>query len=127
MARHTLYAYVEGQDLHEVAGIVVQRVSYFVRKELWRYGKPRLVDQQRGRDWELGFNFDLPDPPQEPPGWFEDVERIALICADLQRETGRGFVLGIGDSVSGISQDLFRIDSATVDLGQLRRVIGVGS
>ena len=101
-----------------------------------RYGEPRLTNQRRERDpslrpgdlpdWDLGLNLDLPDPPQEPEGWFEDVERIATFLAELHTVTGRDFVIGICDHERGFSEDLALIDSASVDLDFLRRIIGVG-
>jgi hypothetical protein len=125
VARHTLYAYVEGKELHEVAGLVVQRVMFFIRKTRWRYGKPRLVDQERSDQFELGLNYDLPDSPQEPSGWFDDIERIALFCAELRTATGRNFVIGVGDNTSGVTEDLFHIESGNPDLQRLREIIGV--
>ncbi len=136
MARHTLYAYAAGNDLHDVAAGIEARVERFIRDNNWRYGKPWLVNQRRADDptlrpgdlpdWDLGLNLELPDPPQEPQGWFDDVERIATFVAELRSATGRDFVIGIGDNERGFSEDLFSIDSGSPDLGLLRRMIGVG-
>jgi hypothetical protein len=136
MARHTLYAYAEGNDLHDVAADIEARVERFIRESRWRYGKPWLVNQRRPDDptlragdlpdWDLGLNLDLPDPPQEPEGWFDDVERIATFFTELRSVTGRDFVIGIGDNERGFSEDLFFIDRALPDLGLLRQIIGVG-
>ena len=136
MARHTLYAYVEGNDLEEVASEIEARIDRFIRENRWRYGKPWRVNQRRGGDptlrpgdlpdWDLGLNLDLPDPPQEPEGWFDDVDRIATFLADLREATGRDFVMGIGDNQRGFSEDLFYVDSESPDLALLRRTIGVG-
>jgi hypothetical protein len=135
MARHTLYAYAEGRDLHDVAAEIEARVDGFIRDNRWRYGKPWLVNQRRPEDptshpgdvpeWDLGLNLELPDPPQEPEGWFDDVERIATFFADLRSATGRDFVIGIGDKERGVSEDLFSIDNDAPDLHMLRRMIGV--
>jgi hypothetical protein len=134
MARHTLYAYVKGNDLHDVAADIEARVARFIRDNRWRHGKPWVVNQQRPDDptlrtgdlpdWDLGLNLDLPDLPQEPEGWFDDVERIATFFAELRSATGRDFVVGIGDNERGFSEDLFSIDNAAPDLGLLRRMIG---
>jgi hypothetical protein len=134
--RHTLYVYAEGNDLHGVAPEIEARVEWFIRDRSWRYGTPWVVNQQRPDDptlklgdlpdWEVGLNLDLPDPPNEPEGWFDDVEQVALFFAQLRSVTGRDFVIGIGDNERGYSEDLFSIDNASPDLGQLRRVIGVG-
>jgi hypothetical protein len=136
MSRHTLYAYAQGNDLHDVAADIEARVERFIRDGHWRYGKPRVVNQSRPDDpslqpgdlpdWDLGLNLDLPDPPQEPGGWFDDVERIAMFFAKLHSATGRDFVIGIGDNERGFSEDLFTIDSASPDVSVLRRMIGVG-
>ena len=136
MARHTLYAYVDGYDLDEVATDIKSRIEEFLDTTAWRYAKPRMVNQRRLNDpslrpgdlpdWDLGLNIDLPDPPVEPPGWFADVERIANFLADLRDISGRDFIIGIVDSERKISEDLFSIDSGTPDLAMLRRIIGVG-
>lgn len=136
MARYTLYAYADGSDLHDVAGDIELLVERFVHDNLWRYGRPWVVNQRRADDpslrcgdlpdWERGLNFDLPDPPAEPQGWFEDVERVARFFVGLRQLTGRDFVIGIVDHEGGFSEDLFWVDSDSLDLGLLRRVIGVG-
>ncbi len=136
MARHTLYAYAQGSDLQDVADQIEARIERFIRDVRWRYGKPWLVNQRRTDDatlrpgdlpdWDLGLNLDLPDPPQEPEGWFDDVERIAMFFAELRSATGRDYVIGIGDNEQGFSEDLFFINSDSPDLGLLRRIIGVG-
>ena len=77
-------------------------------------------------DWDLGLNFDLPDPPLEPEGWFDDVERIVMFFAELRSTTGRDFVIGVADNERGFSEDLFSINTASPDLGLLRRMVGVG-
>jgi hypothetical protein len=136
MARYTLYAYADGNDRDEVAEEIEARIDSFIRETRWRYGKPSLVNQRRADDptlrtgdlpdWDLGLNLDLPDPPQKPEGWFEDVERIATFLAELRAATARDFIIGIGDSERGFSEDLFYVDSASPDLALLRRTIGVG-
>ena len=137
MAQHTLYAYVEGSDLDDVvADEIMDLTEAFVGETAWRFGKPWLVNQRLDNDpnvrpgdlpaWELGLNFDLPDPHNEPPGWFVDVERIAVFCGELHTATGRDFVIGIGDNQRGYSEDLFYIRTASPDLNKLRMIIGVG-
>src|SRR5262245_37057016 len=119
MARHTLYAYVDGSDLEDVAMTIESRLERFVDATAWRHAKPRIVNQRRLNDsshrpgdlpdWDLGLNIDLPDPPLEPHSWFADVERIASFLAQLRDISGRDFVIGIGDNERGISEDLFDI------------------
>lgn len=74
--------------------------------------------------WDIGLNLTLPDPGTERPDWFDDIDAIALCLAELHAELGRDFVIGIGDNQTGITKDLFRIDSAAPDLKQLRAIIG---
>ncbi len=45
---------------------------------------------------------------------------------ELNAIFGLDFVIGIGDNERGFSEDLFFVDSVVPDLGQVRRVIGVG-
>jgi hypothetical protein len=135
MARRTLYAYVEGSDLNEVADDIESRIVQFVRETQWRHATPRLVNQRRENDptlgpddfpdWELGLNVELPDAPNEPHGWFQDVETIASFLAGLHSITGRDFVIGIGDNECGMSEDLFFVDDAAPDLSLLRQIVGV--
>jgi hypothetical protein len=137
MAQHTLYAYVEGNDLDDVvADEIVGLAGALISDTSWRFGTPWLVNQRHDDDpslgpddlpdWELGLNFDLPDPHKEPPGWFVDVQRIAVFCGKLHTLTGRGFVIGIADNHRGYSEDLFYIRTASPDLNKLRMIIGVG-
>ena len=135
MPRHTLYAYVEGSDLHGIAEELETQCHRFVAQADWVWGKPWVVNQKRENDpslgpgdlpdWELGLNMHLPDPETEPPGWFSDVERIAVFLGNLHAKTGRGFVIGISDNERGISEDLFSVDHAIPDLSLLRKIIGV--
>jgi hypothetical protein len=135
MARHTLFAYADGSDLAEVADEIERGLVEVIEQTQWRFGRPRFVDQRGFEDdtlrpgetevWELGLNFDLPDPPLEPVGWFRDVEQIAIGFGRLHKLTGRDFVIGIFDNERGISDDLFIVNSDRPDLGLLRRIIGV--
>jgi len=137
MSRHTLYAYVEGSDLHEVAELLSERFAEFVASRDWICPDAWTVDQHQGDDdpslrpgdlphWELGINVELPDPGQERRGWFGDIEAIALFLGALPKATGRGFVVGIADSTTGVADDLFFVRSADPDLNRLRQIIGVG-
>jgi hypothetical protein len=134
MPRHTLYAYVEGNDLDDIAPPLEPRLDRFVRDTRWRYAKPWVVNQRRPDDpslragdlpdWDFGLNMHLPDG--EPPGWFADVESLVTFLAPLQEEIGRAFVLGVSDNERGFTEDLpFEIDSRAPDLVLLRRVLGV--
>src|SRR5690349_8850636 len=116
MRHHVLYAYVEGSDLSGIADEVSRRFASFVSGRRWLSGDATVVNQKReqpvgDRDWELGMNLELPDPNNEPDGWFADVEAIAVFVRDLAERFGVEFVIGIYDGKGGFSEDLFSIDA----------------
>ncbi len=135
MPKHTLYAYVDGSDLHDIVGEVEARLERFVNGSQWNVGKPWLVNQRRENDpslspsdlpdWEVGLNLELPEPGSEPRGWFQDVERIANFLGELHASLGRDFVIGIVDNERRGSEDLFFVTSRAPDLSELRQIIGV--
>lgn len=137
MARQTLFAYVDGSDLSEVAETIESALETLVASTSWVLTKPKVVNQVHERDdsyrpedltdWELGLNLDLPDPDAEPAGWFEDVEKVARIVGQIAQRTRRGFIIGIGESDTGVSEDLFYVENDELDLERLRDVVGVGS
>lgn len=134
MRHHTLYAYVDGSDLEDVASALENRLLAFVHSREWG-GDLWVVNQRRGREersrpedlepWDLGLNFALPDPGIEETRWFADVEVIAQFLSRLHTEFGRDFVLGIADEGSGVAEDLFFIETPDPDLKILRSIIGV--
>lgn len=137
MPRHTLYAYVEGSDLYDIESQLVDQLTSFVASRSWVCSDAWVVNQRGDSkdpslgpddlpDWDLGINIALPDPGSETPGWYADVEETARYLAELHAATGRDFVIGIDDSVTGIAEDLFFIESDTIDLAKLRQMIGVG-
>jgi len=137
MARHTLYAYVDGSDLDEVADSIQVALEKLVAASSWAFVRPRIVNQKHERDdsyrpddltdWDLGLNLDLPDPGVEPTGWFQDVEQLARLVGQIVTRTGREFVIGISDNATGVAEDLFDIEDDHPDLARLRAVIGSGS
>jgi hypothetical protein len=137
MSRHTLFAYVDGSDLHEIADALEGRLRAFVEGRRWVAGEAWVVNQQLEADesctnpedlpdWDLGLNLHLPDPGTEPAGWFSDVEAIARFLGNLHEEFGRAFVIGVGDAQTGIAEDLFCVADSSPDLEMLARVIGLG-
>jgi len=136
MSRRILYAYVEGSDLERVADFLDARFQQFVNSRHWTAGHASLVNQRhrdetctRSEDlpsWDLGLNLELPNPGAEPPGWFADVEAVALFLGKLHGESGRNFVIGISDTKTGITDDLFAISTHLPDLDKLRSIIGIG-
>jgi hypothetical protein len=135
MPRHTLYAYVDGADLEAVADTLAARFKEFARNRCWVTGEARLVNRRHGEEtvtqpgdlplWELGLTLPLPDVGTEPAGWFVDVEAVTRFLGTLHHDTGRDFVIGIADTVTGITDDLFYVSSDTPDIDKLRVAIGV--
>ena len=135
MARYTLYAYVDGSDLDEVATEIETALEALIASTTWAFARPTIVNQKHERDdsygpedltgWDLGLNLDLPDPGGEPAGWFQDVEQVARLVGQVVARTGRQFVIGIGDGGTGLTEDLFFVEDGEPDLAELRAVVGV--
>jgi len=137
MARHTLFAYVDGSDLDDIADALEGRLRAFVQGRRWVAGETCVVNQRLEADasctgpedipsWDLGLNLHLPDAGMEPAGWFADVEAIAHFLGNLHRAFGRDFVVGIGDAETGTTEDLYCISDSSPDLEIMARVIGQG-
>ena len=134
MPRHTLYAYVDGCDLDDVAPAIQARLMSFIASRRWLAGDVWAVNRRDGPEtcsapgelpeWNLGLNIELPAPGTEPRGWFTDVEAIALFLSELSKESGWEFILGLANNETGIAEDIFDISAAEPDLKLLRRVIG---
>ena len=137
MARHTLFAYVDGSDLDEVASEIETALEALVASSSWTLERPWVVNQKHERDpsssaddlaqWDLGLNLDLPEVGTEAPHWLEDVEQVARIAGQVVASSGRTFVVGIGDNNAGVSEDLVDIEDSDPDLAKLRALIGLGS
>lgn len=123
MPRHTLYAYADGADLEDVAEILEARFTEFATSREWRTGRASVVNQRHGDEtctrpgdlplWDLGLTLALPDPGGESVGWFADVEAVAQFLGTLHRD----FVIGIAETVTGITGDLFAVSTDSPDLG----------
>ena len=135
MPKHTLYAYVDGADLKDVAAMLEARFTEFVASRQWVAGGASAVNQWHGDEtcaqpgdlplWDLGLTLELPDPGTESPGWFADVESVAQFLGTLHHECGRDFIIGIANTETGITDDLLTVSTASPDLGRLRAIIGV--
>lgn len=134
MQRHTLYAYVDGSDLEDVAAPIEERLVEFAASPGWISSRPTVVNQKTDAsrshpddlpDWDLGINLALPDPGDEPVGWFGDIERLAGCLAKLHSAFDREFVIGIADNITGVAEDLFFVESDAPDLSRLRSAIGI--
>ena len=135
MPKHTLYAYVDGSDNEDIEDSIVVSINDFLLGRNWVCRNPVLVNQKHiddptlGRndapDWDLGINIDLPEAGDEPPGWFSDINAVAYFLGELHEQTNRDFIIGIGDNETGISEDLFQIDSNKPDIDKLKNIVGV--
>ena len=133
MSRHTLYAYVDGADLEDVAESLQARFAQFVSSRRWIAGHASVVNRRHGAEtctqpgdlplWDLGLNLELPASGAET--WFVDVEAVTRFLGTLHSESGRSFVIGIADTKTGVADDLFDVSTDSPDLGKLRAIIGV--
>jgi hypothetical protein len=126
MPKITLFAYVDGSDLDSVAAAVETRLDALVAERKWELADVWVVNQRHppekpdgAAEWDLGVNLTLPAGRKRSPRWTEDVLSIAAACAALHRETGRRFVIGVHDSKSDATRDVFVVDSPTPDLERL--------
>ena len=115
-----------GLEFDAIAEQVVERVNGFIESRQWHCHDVWAVNQQcTDEDWVFGLNLSLPEPHNEPPEWFSDVEAIVGFCRELRREYHQDFVIGIADARTGCNEDIIEVDSAQSDIGYLRRFIGV--
>jgi hypothetical protein len=73
----------------------------------------------------LGFNVDLPDPHEEPPGWVSDIEALLELAVQLRREFDHDIVVGISDNHTDCAEDIAEIDSDEPDVDYVRRFVGI--
>ena len=130
MRQHVLYGYAESRDFAAVAEGLTARFAEFIKRRRWICGDAWPVNQKGagGADeleWELGMNLELPNPHEEPLGWFADVEEVAVFLRELAGEFGLQFVIGIRDNSRRISEDLFFVNSGPIDIERLQAIIGV--
>jgi hypothetical protein len=133
MTLHTLYAYVDGADLHDVQALLRSEFEAFVGGRKWSR-KTWVVNQRHSPDpadrpgdlplWDLGLNHELPDPGTEPRDWFEEVEAIALFLGALTEKSEREFCIGIAHNETGLAEDLLFIRSVDANLSRLRTIVG---
>lgn len=129
MAKLTLFAYVQGADLTPIVEVLEARLDALVAERKWIAKDVWVVNQQVALaadakpgelpEWDLGLNVALVAARARPANWIEDVSAIASTFAELHRETGRKFVIGIHDAKTDVAKDLFFVDSAAPDLAAL--------
>jgi hypothetical protein len=91
MRQHVLYAYAEGHAFAPVAEKLTARSADFIKGRKWVSGDAWPVNQRRQKgagNWELGMNLELPNPHEEPAGWFADIEEVAVFLRELAGEFG---------------------------------------
>ncbi len=119
----TLYAYVLGTDLDEVAPRIEAHLDELVAARTWRVPDVWVVNQRETPgEWDLGLNLTLPAKPHQKLDWLDDAAAIASALAELHTSTGRSFVLGM-QSGKGAAKDVATIASASVDLDALRTAL----
>ena len=130
MAKNTIYAYLIGNELGAIADTIVAQINEFITHQNWICSNIWAVNQQRNTDeghkeWELGINIDLPDPNQEPPGWFNDVKTIISFFVNIRKKYNHDIVVGISDNERGLAEDIREIDSDEPDIEFISRFIGI--
>ena len=125
MSKCTLSAYILPGESAVDQTAFVHRVNQFISARKWECEDVWAVAQERSdQDREIGLNLLLPEPQQEPPGWFQDIEAIVAFCVQARRELERDFVIGIAGA-NGLSEDIIEIDSERPNVEYIKRFIGV--
>ena len=129
VARNSLYGYLVGPSLPEIERAVVAAIDEFVAQQTWVTSSPWSVHERESADddetdgWRLGFHYQLPDPHDERPGWFADVERLLELSRKLLRTFQHDVLIGIADDRTGCGEDILAVDSDEPDLDYLRRFL----
>lgn len=133
MSKYTLYAYVDGSDLKDTAEFFGTRFNTFINNRQWISPRVVFVDQIRDDQddspratiplWELGLNIDLAERNQRNPKWYDDITAIVEFLIELQKETGRDFVIGRGDNETGFSEDYLFITSVNQNTEDLKEFL----
>jgi hypothetical protein len=119
----TLYAYVLGTDLDDVAPRIEAHLDELVAARTWRVPDVWVVNQRETPgEWDLGLNLTLPAKPHQKLDWLDDAAAIATALTELHTATGRSFVIGMQAGKSA-AQDVLTIDSAKVDLDALKSAL----
>jgi hypothetical protein len=133
MSPDTIYAYVDGSDLHGVAREIETAILDFVRSHSWRFAPPEVVNHQHPADpkmqpgdlpdWDLGVNLRLPAKPIVEAGVLDDLVALTKFLHTLHRETNREFVLGLADSKTGTAEDCLFVGKTCPTAAELRRLL----
>ena len=134
MPTYTLYAYVDGCDLHGVAQEIESALIALVRSREWscdtwvvnqRYPPDPGDSPEMLPGWDLGLNHELPDIGTDDVGWFADVEFIVVALAELASGCGRMFAIGLVNDDTDIGEDVHFVEAGVPDLVSLRQMLGV--
>ena len=95
----TLFIYVDGFDLENIASLLVERFEKFAA--VWGIPMTRVVNEKMEAtpDWNLGLNVELEEIPRGK------VEELVTFLCSLAKETSREFVVGYWDSKKKTSDD----------------------
>ena len=120
--QHTLYAYAlpTGSPI-DVVGLF-DAIQHFLADRVWTCPDIWLVSPNGSESPEVGVNMVLPNPGSEPPGWFADVEAIALFCAHSLTHFNCDFVIGASDGRQ--ADDITEIDSDDPKISFIKRFLG---
>lgn len=120
-----LYAYCDGCDLADVAATIEAAFDIFVSTREWKCGKAWVVNQVHERGdhdrpddlplWDLGMNLEIPNPGDEFPGWFDDIEALLAFCGRLYAQTGREMVIGFQGAGCHFAEDIFTVNCERPD------------
>ncbi len=135
MPQYTLYAYVDGADLEDIAESLEARFRQFAERRRWIAGRPTIINQRFGKVqitesgvtelWRLGLTLELPEIGTELPRWFADVEAVARFLGTLHIEFGRTFSLGFVDPETDRTEELFCVATDSSVVGRLPAIAGV--
>ena len=130
MPRNSLYAYFLGDDFSGFADRFVERATQFIQGQTWICSDVWVVNQRGSRtdgipQWDLGFNLAVPDPYDEPPNWFRDVEDIVVFCIACRAEFDHDFEIGVSNNERHYSESIIEITATPPMLEYLRDFIGI--
>nr|BAJ07064.1 putative uncharacterized protein [uncultured bacterium] len=129
----TLYAYVDGSDLKGVEAELEPALTRFVQSREWHFRRARVVNQRHEHDptlrpgdlpdWDLGLNLEVPMVQDHRFDWLADIEDIAKFLRRLHTKTGCEFVVGVADSETGVSEDLFYVSTNVPERDKLLAIM----
>ena len=131
MSRNILYAYIDGYDLDDVATVLESDITSFLQMLAWPCGDAWLVSDREYASgpeadlprWDLGMNFELPLTREELVPHFTKIEDLAVFFHAESGKTGREFVLGVCDTVTGDTWEFALVGPEPVNIERIRRAL----